>query len=465
MPSVRKFSRIASILTRLTGITLLFALQGCTGDAPKTTDAAKDGIITISVSTGPKEGEEILQKIWERRLEMFTAKYPNIRVNVSSWDYSPDSFIAKMSGGTAPDLVQTWATEGPIIMDQQLALDLTPLLESWEEYTAVRPIVLSPYQRDNEIFGFPISAYSMALFYNKALFRQAGIVDEEGRARPPATWEEFVEAAQKIQDVEQGRIGFVISGTNAFAGWHFLNWGWQAGGEFERKVNGRWTAAFDEPPVVRALGFLQNLRWKYNCIQKDFLMKPEDILRFFASGNAGMIIEPANDMSIIKLVERFKFDIHDLGIAVLPAGPGGRATQFGADYYIINSQVAQSRHDACFAWMKFSVSPEWIEARETIRAEFDQPAGAPYVPIFTGQSRQIRAEIMDRCRTVPPFEDYMNQVTESLRPEPPYFCQQLYSEALTPAVQEVLRNAKADPQKILQEKADRFEQRFLGRIR
>jgi ABC-type glycerol-3-phosphate transport system substrate-binding protein len=299
-------------------------LPGCGGISGENDLRPVDGKVRISISTGPKEGEKVLREILDRRLEIFAERYPEIEIEVSSWEYSPESFMAKMAGGTCPDIVNVWATEGPILIDQGLARDLTDRFNAWEGSADVREVILSPFRRDGRVYGFPISGYRMALYYNKRLFREAGLVAESGDARPPATWQEFVDAAVRLTHPDQKRVGFALCGAKPFAGWHFLNWGWQAGGEFIVQENGNWVAAFDREPVVRALQFLKDLRWTDRCIQSDLFMEPEDILQMFVSGEAAMMIEPANDKSVFKLVERYGFDIRDLGIALLPAGPAGR---------------------------------------------------------------------------------------------------------------------------------------------
>jgi len=439
-------------------------VYGCGGSPGGKQSSPGEGKIHISVNRGPKEGEVLRRKWMDRRLELFAQRYPDIEVEVRTWDYTPESFVAKMAGGTCPDLVNTWATEGPMLMDHGLARDITDLFERWEGRAEIRPVILSPFQREGRVYGLPFSAYSISLYYNKRLFREAGLVDAQGRVQPPQTWEEFVDAAVRLTDPGRSQVGFAVAGAKPFAGWHFLNWTWQAGGEFEEKVDGRWTAVFDRAPVVRALGFLKELRWKHVCVQKNILADNDDILRMFAASEAAMIIEPANDNSMVVLVERYGFDLDQLGISQLPAGPAGRATQFGADYYIINAHVPDNRLEACFAWMTFSVSPEWIEAREAISAEFGYPSGCPYVPIFTGKRAEQWEATLARHRNVPVFEYYGLTVTETLRAEPPYFCQQLYSEALSPAVQEVLRDPEADPGEVLRRYGDSFQSIFLDRL-
>ncbi len=56
---------------------------------------------------------------------------------------------------------------------------------------------LAPFARGGEyqgkLYGFPILSSARAFFYNKDLFAKAGL------AGPPKAWEEFVQAARKIQ--------------------------------------------------------------------------------------------------------------------------------------------------------------------------------------------------------------------------------------------------------------------------
>jgi len=77
--------------------------------------------------------------------------------------------------------------------------------------------VLSPKTRDDfleafarggeyqgKLYGFPILSSARAFFYNKDLFARAGL------AGPPKTWDEFVQAARRIQALGGGVIGYAL---------------------------------------------------------------------------------------------------------------------------------------------------------------------------------------------------------------------------------------------------------------
>ena len=65
---------------------------------------------------------------------------------------------------------------------------------------------LEPFLRGGEyqgaLYGFPILSSARAFFYNRDLFTKAGV------AGPPKTWDEFVQAAQKVQAT--GAIGYAL---------------------------------------------------------------------------------------------------------------------------------------------------------------------------------------------------------------------------------------------------------------
>jgi len=446
-------------------IAILSILISC-GEQPSTdTGQNREGRIVITVNNGPKDTEPHEVERWALLERKFEEQYPDIDVVVEDWEYDPTVFAVRASGGQLSDVINTWATEAEVLLNSKLAADMTDVLTSWEDFESLRPILLKPFIRDGSYYAFPTSAYSMSLYYNKALFQKAGVVDEKGEADPPDNWEEFLDAAKKITDRESGVCGFaILGGHHARAGWHFLNWGWQGGGEFMKKQDGKWKASFNEPGVVRALQFIRDLRWKHDVLQANVLDDDTDISQAFAAGRVGMFIGPANENTVIALKEKFEFDLDDLGIAALPAGPGGRFVQMGADLSIFRPGITPEKKKAAFKWCTFLVSNEWKEAEWQLRKKQGLPVGAPYIPIFRGERQKQWDEILDQLRTIPRFAEYQENVVDYLKTEPPFYCQQLYKDVLGPSVQEVLTKKDADPAAILNRHAEMFQERYLDKI-
>ena len=161
---------------------------------------------------------------------------------------------------------------------------------------------------------------------------------------------------------------------------------------------------------------------------------------------------------------KYKFDLTRLGIALLPAGPAGRAIQMGADYYVFKRGLSPEKQRAAMKWCLFCISPECWEARSRLRKEQNRVVGAPLIPIFRGRRASEMRAVFEHYRNVPQFPEYEDEVVKYLRTEPPYYCQQLYSEVLSPAVQEVLTNERADAYTILHGYAEMFQKRFLDTV-
>ena len=97
-----------------------------------------------------------------------------------------------------------------------------------------------------KLYGFPILSSARAFFYNKDLFAKAGL------AGPPKTWEEFVQAARRIQALGEGTIGYALplGPEEAQAEWSI--WMWNSGGDW--KAGDGW--AINSDANVRTLAFL-----------------------------------------------------------------------------------------------------------------------------------------------------------------------------------------------------------------
>ncbi|MFX6949766.1 extracellular solute-binding protein, partial [Acinetobacter baumannii] len=70
---------------------------------------------------------------------------------------------------------------------------LVPLPDDWVRRLDQDFVAMAQAARvGGQLYGVPTAVRSLALFYNKDLFRQAGI------AGPPKTWEEFIAVGQKL---------------------------------------------------------------------------------------------------------------------------------------------------------------------------------------------------------------------------------------------------------------------------
>jgi raffinose/stachyose/melibiose transport system substrate-binding protein len=136
---------------------------------------------------------------WQTLADEFTAEHPNVTINITVLEN--EAFKARlvtvMQGNDPPDLFQSWG--GGVLWafaDAGLVRNIAPELEGeWYDSFAV-PAAVELYGRNGEYYGVPWTWGAVGMFYNKALFAQAGLDPEN----PPATWSEFLAAVQTLKD-------------------------------------------------------------------------------------------------------------------------------------------------------------------------------------------------------------------------------------------------------------------------
>ncbi len=73
-----------------------------------------------------------------------------------------------------------------------------------------------PYMQENihkvkgKVYALPFGITTRGLIYNKDMFKAAGIVDENGEAKPPKTYDELREAAKKLTDKSKNQYGIMF---------------------------------------------------------------------------------------------------------------------------------------------------------------------------------------------------------------------------------------------------------------
>ena len=145
--------------------------------------------ITYAIFSASGAQEETLKKM----VEVFEEKNPDIKVDVQLTGY--DDYFTKLAttvgGGNAPDVFEMNMENFLAYMLRGACADLTGLVDpaSYSEGT------LSAVSSDGKLYAVPMSFSTCVLFYNKALFDQAGIDYPDDTW----TWTEAQAAAEKIK--------------------------------------------------------------------------------------------------------------------------------------------------------------------------------------------------------------------------------------------------------------------------
>lgn len=238
----------------------------------QTSDVTHDGRLPIVFWGSNQFGEDIYTVV--HQFEKANPQYKVIMGTAAARDVTGDAqrLLSAVAGGVPPDVVVfdrfaigEWAARGALT-DMRPFLDAQPKddpyrinLDEFYEWAVSEAMYAPP--RSNEppgIFGIPTTADIRVLYSNADLLRQEGLVDAQGNPRPPRTWDELREYANRLTRFQEPgnrtsgitRLGFAPNFGNS---WLYL-YAWQAGGEFLDPTRTRVT--MDSPPVVRALQFM-----------------------------------------------------------------------------------------------------------------------------------------------------------------------------------------------------------------
>src|SRR4051794_34518668 len=137
--------------------------------------ASADAPVTITVGCQPPKSNPKEREAWDADVAEFTKLHSNI--TIESKDafpcINPDTFQAKLAGGTVEDVFYVYYTDVQKIIKAKQAADISEYVGSVKALKDIRPDVQSVFKAGDKTYGLPRNNYNMGLVYNRKLFTQA----------------------------------------------------------------------------------------------------------------------------------------------------------------------------------------------------------------------------------------------------------------------------------------------------
>lgn len=425
------------ILASLLCLSMTAALMtGCGGTA-KTGGSSGGGSGQVEGEASGHEPVELTLWVtsrnaddWSAEMEnKFLEEYPWIKINKVVKEGDPgNEFYQAVAAGNAPDLVICSFTMMDSYITAGILEPLNRYTENWDEWSNFTREYVDMFTADNNIYCVPKSVAPMLFGYNKALFKEAGI------EHPPATWEEALEYAKRINNPEQQVTGYATLAAE-WTEWFFQYYVWQAGGDLTKeKEDGTAELTFTDPAVIQAAKYYQQLRSE-GVLQSDLTLKFSDLVTNFGLGKIGMM--PFAGDWVVEAIAN-GIDPDDIGLALMPAGPSGdRTTAIGGECYVINAKTDEAKKDAAWEYIRFYNSHEyWASYFENLATKgAPNPVIIPRDDISVTDFYEFPAEykeVLDAAKTVGRLEFYGKAD---------------FGSYVDRAVQKILVDPNADPQK------------------
>jgi len=285
-------------------------------------------------------------QVLEAKIREFERRNPKIHIDAQVYgaaDQLGPKLDAAVAGGTPPDLLW-WApaffpryAEAGVLrsLDDLMAQD--PSFDHGDVY----PFLWELGSYKGRVYTSPFSVNNLAVYYNKKMFREAGI------AEVPRTWPELREAARRL--TRDRVFGFEIPiGTAEWTVWTWQCFLWQAGGELLSPDARR--AAFHHRAGIEALDFWRALKDDGSATfsETDAGYKTDG----FLAGRVAMTINGPWNYPLLR-----DQDAVEVGAFPLPSGERAATNCGGESLFLFKSEPARER--AAFAFMTFVTSADF----------------------------------------------------------------------------------------------------------
>jgi multiple sugar transport system substrate-binding protein len=272
----------------------------------------------------------------ERVLELFRTAYPEVEVvpeTIPNADYMAKFTSAALADGL-PDTAMVTVDRLPDMWGMEGVQPLNEWLDTWELKDAFPESVWSGATIEDQVYGVPAFMFVDWLYYRVDWFEEAGI------AGPPATWEEFIDAAVKLTNPDQGRYGFGLRGGDGGEGITIQVM--QAFGS--PLVDDEGCAALDTAIAAEAMASYLGLFTEHQAAPPS---APGDsfgqLMEAFKTGQTGMIFHHTGSLTEI---------VDALGDTVMTAPrPTASAGLVGTISPLFNGMPKTDNAEAAWAWI------------------------------------------------------------------------------------------------------------------
>jgi len=196
-------SKTQKIIAVISAAIMMFSFTGC---SKKTSDGVKE--VKLWMNTGHSKA------FWEEKVNQFNiSEGTELGVKLileSKTDSSYDQQIEiALQSGELPELFFAGYASNLVDKGAVLSLDQLPGME--ETIAKYEPYMQEIIHKvKGKVYALTFGITTRGLIYNKDMFKAAGIVDENGEAKPPKTYDELREAAKKLTNKSKNQYGIMF---------------------------------------------------------------------------------------------------------------------------------------------------------------------------------------------------------------------------------------------------------------
>ena len=332
-------------------------LAGCSGGSSSKTSkeaASKDDVkVWVQFSDETAEG-----KAWEQVVQNFNKRYKGKYKVVT--EYIPrsgsgggyeDKVNAAITTNSLPDVI---TLDGPNTAAYAKSKVITPL-DDYLKDNNMEDVLDSIKQQgtyDGKFYAFGYSESNVGIYYNKKMFKEAGI-DESSlpTLKKPWTWDEFKAVSKKLKDhFKEAAIDFRLNSNDEMLPYAYMPLIWSNGGSVVNEDGTKAEGYFNSKESTQAVQFIQDL-------VKEGYTTVSPVEKGFETGQYPMVL--SGSWTIADLQTNYK-DI-DFGILPYPVSNKTKKLVSPSGSWQLAVTTKSNKKDAAAEFVKFATNTESSE--------------------------------------------------------------------------------------------------------
>jgi len=253
--------------------------------------------------------------------------------------------------GTPPTTAILLSTDMFTLIDEDAIVPYDELANTPDDQAWIKsfyPAFMANSQTGGKTWGIPFQRSTIVLYWNKELFREAGLDPN----RAPANWKEMLDYAQKL--TKRNSVGNTTQWgvqipSSGFPYWLFQGLTTPNGVEL---MNSAGTETyFDKPAVIEALQYWVDLGRKHEVMQQGVIewgTTPKD----FFEKKIAMMWTTTGNLTNVKNNAKFEF-----GVAMLPAEKRRGSPTGGGNFYVFK-KATKEQQMAAVKFAKWMTQPD-----------------------------------------------------------------------------------------------------------
>jgi multiple sugar transport system substrate-binding protein len=249
-------------------------------------------------------------------LKDFKAANPGIEVELISlpWAESYQKLLNLVQSGQAPDVAEISENWLGLYGSLGALENLDPYLKNFKDAKDFnKPTLSFGKAYKNTMYFLPYGFYVRGMFYNKVMFKDAGL------KTAPRTFDDFAKFAAKVSKSGSNRYGYCLRGSRgSFDSVFSFMSGFMGSADWFDK-DGKST--FDSPGAIKGIQYMADLYKSGGAPKASVNWGFNEIVSGFASSNCAMLDQDPDALLGI----RDQLGAANFDVAPMPVGPNGKA--------------------------------------------------------------------------------------------------------------------------------------------